>query len=272
MRVVITGLCGALDVATEQWIVDPEVLRRLDGMCVPDGTCAEWLCDEIFDELDLVGGKICAHFDEQSGQLQTVTEYRAPRELTAAELKALKDDTCGHWTDGLGENGLDVELDGREICISFSVAVWESVSIVQTPEENQYEPRFVKIFRAVRNGDLAEIVAAVNAREDLTVLRGGLPPLHWAVAYAQTACALLLIEKGADVFAPDASGDVALLGCACSRDLTDSDASRIAVAMLQRGVSPSTIGEQYEKTIELAKLRGKPALARLLEAQQSVSS
>ena len=93
-------------------VTAPKVLRALDGYdAEPE--------DELADDLDpdlcqagVRGGTLRFAYDRKRKELRAVTEYRCPRRLTADELAKLVQETVGAWSDGVGENGFEVEWDG----------------------------------------------------------------------------------------------------------------------------------------------------------------
>lgn len=83
-------------------------------------------CDDDFveynrrsDELTLKSGYM--RFECIDGQLYTITEYIADRELTNEEMNYLEERTVGQWSDGIGESFEQfscAEIDGEKIYIS----------------------------------------------------------------------------------------------------------------------------------------------------------
>jgi hypothetical protein len=264
MRIVISGPAAAYDADSEEEITDPALLRRLAGHVVPDAACADFLDAPIFDEIDLTGGRIEAAFHPARG-LRVVTEYCSPRALSGEELVALTADTQGQWSDGAGENGIDVTLDGRGIRIDLSpLRGGEEVEVEQISEDAPPRPRFRGLFAAARRGDVPALRAAIAAGENLDCRKGGMSALQWAIAFGHPEAALLLIESGADVAATDVLGDTALECCAASRDLPDESASRVAEQLLQRSSNADASPRHRERALEIATLRGKERLAKLL--------
>jgi hypothetical protein len=264
MRIVISGPAAAYDAASEEQITDPALLRRLAGHAVPGVGCADFLDDPIFDEIDLTGGRIEVAFHLARG-LRVVTEYRSPRALSGEELAALTVHTKGQWSDGLGENGLDAMLDERGIWIDLlPLPGAQEVDVEQIGVDAPPRPRFRRLFAAVRRGDVPALQAAIAAGEELDCRKGGMSALQWAIAFGHPEAALLLVESGADVATTDELGETALECCAASRDLTDESAARVAEQLLQQRSMAGASPRHRERALEIAILRGKERLAKLL--------
>ena len=93
-------------------VTDIKVLQTLDGYdAEPE--------DELSDDLDpslcragVKGGTLRFAYDPKRRELRAVTEYRCRQRLTDEELAKLVEETVGAWSDGVGENGCEVEWDG----------------------------------------------------------------------------------------------------------------------------------------------------------------
>ncbi|MDY3558543.1 hypothetical protein R5W23_005663 [Gemmata sp. JC673] len=96
-----------------QVVTDPDILRTLDGLVADDETFTDYLgpggLHPTPEELELAavlepGGGIT--FGHRPGEplLTATTEYRSPRPLAPAELRALVEYTMGQWSDGIGDN------------------------------------------------------------------------------------------------------------------------------------------------------------------------
>ncbi|MBX3398298.1 MAG: ankyrin repeat domain-containing protein [Gemmataceae bacterium] len=264
MRIVISGPAAAFDGDTQTEITDPAVLRRLAGLVVPDANCADYLYAPEFDELDLTGGRIETAY-RSPGDLRVLTEYLTPRALSAEELAILVEYTEGQWSDGAGESGLEVTIEGQCIQIGFApFPSGQGVEVEQLSEDPHPQPRFRRLFAAARSGDLSALRAAIAAGEDLDCRKGGMTALKWAISYGHAEAALLLIESGADAVAEDVFGDTVLVSCAASRDLSDESAARVAEQLVQRGVTAEVKPHQLEQALDIAIQRGKVQLAKVL--------
>lgn len=273
MQIVIKGPAAVFAEATGDEITDPGILQQLDGIVFPDAVCSEWLDDERFDELDVTEGLIEVKYAPEANRLRVTTAYRSPRELVNDELATLVTFTTGQWSDGLGENGLMTNIGGLDVLVS----VWsqgttaEDVTAEQIPERPDPRPRFTKLFRAARTGDLLLLEQAFAAGDDLNVRKSTMTALHWAVAFAHPEAALRLIRRGADVTVANATGSTALESCAASRDLGDQDAARVAAELLKRWVADKTKEQHLRTALAIAENRGKVQLAQLLRRALTAS-
>src|SRR5262249_53875194 len=93
-------------------VTGPKVLRSLDGYeAEPEDERADDL-DPSLRRAGVRGGTLRFAYDRKRKELRAVTEYRCRRRLTDEELAKLVQETVGAWSDGVGENGFEVEWDG----------------------------------------------------------------------------------------------------------------------------------------------------------------
>lgn len=119
MRIVISGraaLYPEADVLPSDPaavpVTDPSVLRGLDGYdAEPEDPLADDI-DAALTKAGVRGGTLTFAFDPARQELRAVTEYTCRRRLTDDQLAALVEETVGAWSDGVGENGFEVEWDG----------------------------------------------------------------------------------------------------------------------------------------------------------------
>jgi hypothetical protein len=93
-------------------VEDPAILATLDGL-EHDEVFSDYIADSGDPSLvdaGISGGRLYFVFDPKRGVLFGVTEYTAPRLLSAAELAALKEYTLGQWSDGIGSNFLQERM------------------------------------------------------------------------------------------------------------------------------------------------------------------
>jgi hypothetical protein len=92
----------------EDQIIEPEVLRTLDGLTYEDEKFTDFIGGtEEEDNLVAVlesGGFLRFGYTPGSGLLDAITDYETRRRLSEAELRWLVDYTMGQWSDGIGEN------------------------------------------------------------------------------------------------------------------------------------------------------------------------
>lgn len=117
IRITIRGYacvcCPGPDGDTWEVVTDPDVLRTLDGLVADDETFTDYLgpagSHPTPEKLALAaalepGGVITFGHRDGEPLLTATTEYRSPRPLSAAELRALVEYTMGQWSDGIGDN------------------------------------------------------------------------------------------------------------------------------------------------------------------------
>ncbi len=133
-RIIISGIATAWqrfsDDREAEQITSAERLPHFAGLEYR----RESLCDYMRDgansralaELGLRGGYITLGYSAQQNELIAITEYAAPRALTAQELDALVAYTVGQWSDGVGSNfsqslavaarvSIDIMLDADDV-------------------------------------------------------------------------------------------------------------------------------------------------------------
>ena len=199
MRIIISGPAFASEGESIQ-IVDPDLLRTMDGLESGEGPCAEYL-DGPLGELDIQGGTLRIVFDPSSASLRVVTEYVSPRKLKKAELAELVEFTKAHWSDGIGESGFDAYQEQTGIFITVSTVPYDDTLLqIQQINDGSSVPGRSPLLIAAQRGDLKKIKTLLEGGEDLeSVDRWGCTPLMCAVAENQEKAAALLISRGADV-------------------------------------------------------------------------
>ena len=249
-----------------------QLLSELDGAESED-VCADYL-DTDFADLGITGGTVKLVYNADAERFQVVTEYTSPVELDLMQLKRLLDDTCGQWTDGIGENCFGELSDRLGVVINiYPVGSDDDLRIEQIDDGGAVEqPRSV-LAKAAREGDLSTLRAELNAGADLEVRLQRYTPLQLAVIYGQAGAALELIARGADVNARDPMDHDPLMLTTLSNSMTDEDAARVARALLERGAmvhgvnGPTAEPEAGEHTpLYIAELRKKTRLAGVLRS------
>ena len=233
-----------------------------------EGECADYLERELAD-LGITGGRIRLIFDIASNAFYIATEYQVPRDLKEAHLRRLLDETCGQWTDGIGENGFAALADLHGVSITFAAECPRSVAKVERIESDIWISKPL-VASAARTGRLVDLQQLVEAGVDIEKRSQGYTPLHLAVLHGHGPCALELISHGADLRALDPLGQDSLLIAAVSRKIADQEATLIALALLNRGVPVegySSLAQLGRTPLVYARKRGKDRLAALLEAR-----
>lgn len=113
-QVVVRGLARVFNDDDVQ-IVDPTVLRSLDGLVYDDEVFTDYLGgspeeDALSAALNRSG---ILRFTHEDGNqfLIAATVYEAKRPLTESELQLLVEYTMGQWSDGIGENWASESAD-----------------------------------------------------------------------------------------------------------------------------------------------------------------
>jgi hypothetical protein len=103
MRIVFSCRAAAFDQEGE--ITDAQRLAALDGVSSED-VCSTYFYHTVLEDIEISGGALVCRYEPGTGELRVVTEYCTERRLTQEELKALRKETEGQWSDGIGEGGL----------------------------------------------------------------------------------------------------------------------------------------------------------------------
>ena len=83
-----------------------EHLKLLDGFYDSD-SMVEYVYDEKLDNSKLRGGYLRCEFDAAKKKLYLVTEFGITEKPSRDQIKALKQECRGQWSDGLGESAFD---------------------------------------------------------------------------------------------------------------------------------------------------------------------
>lgn len=105
-RVIVQGSAAVF--RDSERVVDPIVLRSLDGLVYADETFTDYIGgpseeDRLAGALE-PGGNLTFRYQPGDDLLAASTEYRTRRVLAPEELRLLVDYTMGQWSDGIGEN------------------------------------------------------------------------------------------------------------------------------------------------------------------------
>lgn len=198
MRITLKGPASAVD-ADGQPITDAMQLRKFSGL-KSEESCVEYFAEPLA-EIYFEGGHLEFVFDEPLQQLTIQTVYRTPRELKKKELKALVDETCGQWSDGIGENGMEVH-ESPGICLmavfplndsNFSVEQVDDGVVVKTPRKSP-------LFAAAKIGDTAKLKKLLSSGEDVNARdRERATPLIIAVQNNQPDAVQVLIDAKSEL-------------------------------------------------------------------------
>jgi hypothetical protein len=219
-------------------ISDAKTIGKLDGAESED-ECGDHLSAALADS-GIEGGKVCLRYDRKFG-FRVVTEYTAPKKLSASILKQVIAETRGQWSDGIGEACFDELIDqlGVEIDLCPDKADVTAVQIADPDSKPKKGPSKLALAQAARDGNHEAARAALDAGAEPDARLQKYTPLHLAILYAHPDIALLLIEYGANVKALDPTGLDALVLCGLARELKGGAAAKVARALLDRGVRPN---------------------------------
>ncbi len=224
-----------------------------------DGFPLDAYLDESLADLGLVDGSIRA--EAREGAAAIVFEFHAPGPLDDDAMTALAEFAAEQMSEGIGEDGFELELDGR----AWLLVPVEGPVEVEQEDDGRHVPPPSAVAIAARDGDLDGLRLAVSRDgADLDATHQGFTGLHLAIIYGQPEAALLLLAEGADPGKPDPSGDAPLDSCALSDSLDDEDSARVAEALIAAGADPNRVGSTGGSPRVIAELRGKPKLAAVL--------
>ncbi|MGL6094382.1 MAG: hypothetical protein ACRC7O_01100, partial [Fimbriiglobus sp.] len=85
MKITISGPVVVTDDATGQPIIDPVRLAMFDGLR-SDDQIVNYFGDPGLNDLEMTGGDMLLTFDQESGQLRVVSEFRSSKKLTKKQL------------------------------------------------------------------------------------------------------------------------------------------------------------------------------------------
>lgn len=262
MKITISGPAAVVDVKQNVEVLDPQILRRFDGL-KSDETCVDYL-DEGLGGIGLIGGHLQLVFDQASQRLRVCAVYHSPRELKKKELAALVDETKGQCSDGIGENG--IESGDENFCIDMSpLATYDEDFQVEQIDDGVKvpKPRKSPLFAAVMKNDVARIAKLLDDGEDINSRnRHKQTPLAVAVDENLVEAARLLIERGADLKARVNAFNCTPLANAAMRGQIE-----ILTALLQAGADPNYCDPDPNSDyypLHMACNRSQTAAAKLL--------
>src|SRR4051812_6417593 len=117
MKVTVSGRASVYSNESDEEVDDERVLSYLNGWVYREDTCDMYL-DTTLAELGITGGMI-RFAKVNDGRLRVFTDYWSPQRMSDWDLQRLVDDTLGQWTDGIGENGFDVTVDGKPFTVTL---------------------------------------------------------------------------------------------------------------------------------------------------------
>src|SRR5262249_230868 len=209
----VSGYC--YDEKAEQPIQDSSVLSALDDWRYEGGNMYNYIGMELVDQ-GVVGGTIRATWTPDHG-LEVVTDYWAPDTLHPSYINQLRDETRGQLSDGIGECGFEITLDGRKLVL---VADTDTAPDVEQVYDGKPVPMPSKIAQAARDGNIPLLADAIASGKPIDSTIQGYSGLHLAILHGHVDAALLLISKGANPNLIVGDGDETPLHlCALSNSL-----------------------------------------------------
>lgn len=213
--------------------------------------------------LGLEGGRIALEYNAKADSFTVVTEFRAPQPLTGQQLKELQECTAGQWSDGLGAGCFEEVGNKLAATIELLPVEADDTITVSQVDDGKTVKQKCAVYHAASDGDLNRVKELLGGGANIEEAFEHCTPLHTAVLGGHRDVAIELIHRGADVFATDESGCDALIFTALSNRLDDGDASDIAQALLEQGVSAN--GERDGLTpLFMARNRSKTSLESVL--------
>jgi hypothetical protein len=260
MRIIISGRVAVHSRGTGKEITAAGSLKKLKGLFYDRKPFAERLRGTALGGLGLRGGAVRLAWDGQARRLRVISEYAAPRKLTATEARALADVTVGEWLGTTCARWL-AEHEGRAgVVIDLSPSDQKNPPRVeQRADKAAPGGRRSPLLRAALDGDLETIRKLLGRGEDLNPRgEGRRTPLHLATLFDQTPAALYLIRMGADVNAANAGGETPLhLAAKCQN-------VRVARALLGAGAAVDAADREGRTPLMWAAAHGKVPLLLLL--------
>lgn len=239
MKIVISAAASACDIDTEEPVVDAERLRKVDGLDYSNEKCAKYINVSLQD-IGVVGGVIRLAFDESMKKLRVVTEYHAPRKLTATELKQLARETTAQWSDGIGEGEFrhrkKLKMDINLYPSKRGKVSAEQIDDGKKVRRPAVEPLMIA-YRDRNEGEMRRLLADYD--DPNAKLKGGTTPFLMACICQLFDLALEMIDKGADVRAVDKDGNTPL----CC----------VAIAEARYGENPAAAKARLKSALPLAQ-------------------
>jgi hypothetical protein len=272
MLIRISGPVVVTDDATDEPITDPKRLKTFDGIRYDEDLITNYIYDAALETADLTGGDVALVYDPKAKRLRVVSEFRAPKPLTKAQLAAMLKETTGQWSDGIGEGCFDDLQDERKVTIDL----YPGSDVPEEPTAEQIDDGvatkrrvFSRLPKAAGEGDL-DAVEKLLARGESANARDkhGMSGLDRAARAGHPEIVRRLIAAGADVNAPMVDPDMESrpldAACICSRPETEATSVEIARALLDAGAAVDSRDDRGATPLMWACSRNCPALVKLL--------
>jgi len=216
--------------------------------------------DRELADAGIIAGEIALSANE-SGHFFTVN-YWSPSSLSDKLLKQLQEETIAQFTDGMGENGFEVEPGQLQ-----AIAMFDDEGPVRWEEfdDGREVPEPSAIAIAARDGKFNDLKRAYAVNPDGVNDRlQGYTGLHLAILYGRLEEARFLAEHGADPNLGDPEGKTALQICGLSNALDDEQSCLLAKSLLKAGADPQLVNRGTEPAKDYAAIRNKAKLQAML--------
>lgn len=267
MLVTITGPVHVTRVPGGSIVDDARDLQSLDGWSYQEDGCANYVHHDALTDVDLQGGDIRLAWDAKRKRLNVVTSYRVSAKLKPKQIAALRDETLGQWTDGVGSDCFAKESKKHGVKLRFGIDPKE-VEVTQQEEKaaSAAKPTRVTIFGAIKRGSLDGVRKAIAAAEDLETVRQHQTPLLAAVESGNLDIIRVLLDAGANARATGVDRATALHSVAAIRKefVSDAAAASIVELLAARGADLMAVDEFGQTPLELALNRKKSSTAQAL--------
>lgn len=263
MKIIISGPATTCHAQTGEEIRASSLLRPLHGLRYDEDLCANYLYDDLLNDISIVGGAIELAFVPDSGGLRVISEYWSPAVLNADQLQALADHTLGQWSDGIGEGCFDEwsQQTGIDLDLApFASDSYQPPTFEQVDDDREV-PRFAHLAKAVWNEKVEIVRQAVAEKAELNAVYDGHSALLLAILRKNMSIVMLLIEGGADVNLASVTGTTPLMACA---SLDPEDAIAVAKALLAKGADLTPRDYLGRTAFTIATDSHQPELAALL--------
>ena len=238
--------------------LSPGAELRLQDERVPDVSLADHLDFELA-RIGLVGGQVS--FAQRARGLTIVVTYWSPRQLDSGELDELRKDTVAQLVDGAGENGFELDLDGRLVRV---VADESAQLTVEQIDDGRVIPPASRTAIAAYVGDLVALREALAAGENVEGRLQGYTGLHLAILFAHAEIATELIAHGADPNALDPQSQTPLHLSALSNHLNDAASRTLVEQLVAAGSNVGMRTSEGQTAGEFAIMRKKAQTAAFL--------
>jgi hypothetical protein len=216
--------------------------------------------DPNIADAGIVGGRIRAIAHQGKAAIEVT--YWFPPGTPPSIIEQLTEYTVAQLKDGVGEGGLELEVDGERLRVIANTYGQMRAEVV---EDGQVVPQPSPVAIAAREGNLEALRSTLERNsEAIERLHQGYSPLQLAILFGHGDAARILLTAGADPNRLDVEGLSPLELCAISNSIDDVQSHQIAELLLKAGANPHHVSPQGETAKSYAATRGKRRMADLL--------